>query len=153
MELSDRGISLSLPRGWEGVISTTDPGQGDVAAAGTATTVVHVANFALPAERGDFGSNAVELMGRGAVLIVLFEHDPASVGTALFAAQGIPHPLSADDFDPNQLQRPLPNQSGAQYFFTQAGRAFCLYVVIGRHSSRNLLVGVANDVLATLTIA
>lgn len=151
MELSDRGVTVTLPRGWEGVITATDPGDGELGAAASPTTLMHVANFPLPPERGDFGSNAVEIMGRGAVLVVLFEHDQGSVGTPLFASQGIPTP-APDDFDPTQLQRPLPNQSGAQYFFTEAGRAFCLYVVIGRHSRRSLLVGVANDVVSTLVI-
>ncbi len=151
MELSDRGVTVTLPRGWEGVITATDPGEGELATAASPTTLMHVANFPLPVERGDFGSNAVEIMGRGAVLLVLFEHDRGSVGTPLFASKGIPTP-SPDDFDPNQLQRPLPDQSGAQYFFTEAGRAFCLYVVLGRHRRRRLLVGVANEVLATLVI-
>ena len=36
--------------------------------------VLHAASFALPAERGDYGSGAVEVMGGSDVLVCLLEH-------------------------------------------------------------------------------
>ena len=155
-ELAGAGVQVTLPRGWEGEIfnrapeptrslsTTLDNGE-------TARNVIHLANFALPNERGDFGSGAVELMNSGAVLVVLFEHGPESVDMPLFAQSGIPR-LSADDFDPQQMQRTLSGQSGRQVFFNVAGRAFCLYVVLGSHRQRSALVQVVNEVLANLVI-
>lgn len=157
--LSSAGVVLQLPSGWEGEIFNRAPDEvranrsfgtaeddGEVA-----RNVVHVANFALPAERGDFGSGAVELMNSGAILVVLFEHGPESVDTPLFARSGVPV-LTPDEFHPQQMQRTLSGQSGRQIFFNEAGRAFCLYVVLGSHRQRNVLVPLVNEVLATLDI-
>lgn len=158
-QLSALGVAVELPTGWEGEIFNRAPDAtsanrslGVAADDGeVARNVVHVANFALPAERGDFGSGAVELMNSGAVLVILFEHGPESVDTPLFARSGIPE-LTADEFHPQQMQRTLNGQSGRQIFFNEAGRAFCLYVVLGSHRQRNILVPVVNEVLASLDI-
>lgn len=158
-ELRGEGVGIDLPTGWEGEIFNRAPeairanrSLGFAPEAGeVARNVVHVANFALPAERGDFGSGAVELMNSGAVLVVLFEHGPESVGTTLFAHEGVPT-LSPDDFHPQQMQRTLSGQSGRQMFFTAGGRAFCLYVVLGSHRQREILVPVVNEVLRTVDI-
>lgn len=45
-----------------------------------------------------------------------------------------------------------PIQSGVQRFFTQAGRAFSLFVVVGEHAARSRLLDQANAVLATLRV-
>lgn len=155
--LTADGVSVGLPSGWEGEIFNRAPlvggrslnspsGDGEVA-----RNVVHLANFALPAERGDFGSGAVELMNSGAILVILFEHGPESVDTPLFARSGVPQ-LTPSEFDPQQMQRTLSGQSGRQIFFNEAGRAFCLYVVLGGHRQREVLVPIVNDVLASLVI-
>ena len=68
--------------------------------------VVHLANFGLPEERGDFGSGAVELMGDRDVLIVLFEYEPEAAATALFKIRGHPCDRSPTNaFDPTMLRR------------------------------------------------
>jgi hypothetical protein len=85
------------------------------------------------------------------LLVVLFEYGPESVGSALFSAQGVPV-VSAGDFDPNAMQRPLPGQSGAQYFFSVGGRAFCLYVALGSHLFRHELAPMVNEILGLLRI-
>jgi hypothetical protein len=56
------------------------------------------------------------------------------------------------DFSPAQLQRTIPGQSGTQYFFSEGGRAFCLYVVLGSHARRAHLVRKVRDVLDTLDL-
>ena len=45
----------------------------------------------------------------------------------LFASTGPPWPVAPDAFGPNRLQRPLPGQAGAQWFFTAqpAGPSAC----------------------------
>jgi hypothetical protein len=44
----------------------------------------------------------------------------------------------------------VPGQSGAQWFFTEAGRPFSLYVVMGSHARRarrlSEVIGVLNGV-------
>ena len=156
--LSSSGVTVGLPTGWEGEIFNRAPEAGaqrglrtEIGNGEVARNVIHLANFALPAERGDFGSGAVELMNSGAVLVILFEHGPESADTPLFARRGVPQ-LSPDEFDPQQMQRTLSGQSGRQIFFNEAGRAFCLYVVLGAHRQRGLLVPMVNEVLASLEI-
>jgi hypothetical protein len=142
-----------VPRGWDAEIYSRGREIGTQAAGGGGSSrpVVHVGTFPLPAARGDFGSGAVEIMNQDDVLVVLFEYGPESVGSPLFARSGVPR-VAAGDFGPNNMQRPIAGQSGAQYFFNQSGRAFCLYVVLGAHSRRNELVPEVNQVLAGLTI-
>jgi hypothetical protein len=154
------GIDVGLPAGWDGRISVRADGAPEVAftASGThvatlrSRPVAHLANFGLPAERGDFGSGAVELMGDEDVFVVLFEYGPDSTATALFRAQGLPHALTARDFDPATLRRGIAGQSAHQAFFQESGRAFCLYVVLGAHARRARLVPMVNRVLATVRI-
>ena len=104
--------------------------------------MLHAGNFALPERRGDFGGGAVERMGPTNVLVVLFEYDQASARTPLFARIDRPQPVPSD-FAPNQLQRIIPGQSGAQYFYSEAGRAFCLYVVLGSHDGEDFAAHLA----------
>lgn len=139
--LDEAGIRVDVGPGWEGQIRRRAPGHPMV---GQATrvppppvggAVVHLANFALPRETGDFGGGAVERMGATHILVNLVEYDDASRGTALFAAVGVPV-LTPRDFDPATMQRTLEGQSGAQRFFTVGDRPFCLYVVLGSHLRR-----------------
>ena len=62
--------------------------------------VAHFATFPLPEDVGDFGGGAVTLMRPDDIFVVLFEYGPESLGTALFARQGMPRSLSTDDFRP-----------------------------------------------------
>lgn len=167
--ISAFGISTVLPTGWEGRISqrraptaataSTPEARAAARAAGSTgwsgerpNPVAHFANFALPANRGDFGSGVVNSMTRDDVFVVLFEYGPESVGKPLFAGRGLPRRLRADQFHPKALQQVLPGQSGHQTFFTESGRAFCLYVVLGSHANGRALVGKANQVLAATKI-
>lgn len=148
--LDRAGIGVELPIGWEGSISGGDFRL--LADGARQPTVLHLGSFPLPVERGSFGSGAVEVMSTRDIFIALFEYGPDSVGTALFAAEGIPRTLQARQFDRNALQRALPGQSGLQQFFTHRGRAFCLYVVLGSHIDRADLVHQVNAVLDSLDI-
>ncbi|MGN6608060.1 MAG: hypothetical protein ACTHMS_13740 [Jatrophihabitans sp.] len=155
------GLRADLPARWEARLylrqtpTATAADARAAAAHGTARTaahpaavgwhgdvpnpVLHLANFALPPGRGDFGTGAVERMGVPHVFVSLFEYDRAEAGRPLFADRGLPRPR-ARDFGPNQLQRILPGQAGVQRFFTEHDRAFCLYVVLGsqRHVHERL---------------
>ena len=178
MNLSGHGIRAALPTGWEGAIvrqpgvdvaaarfhtqglGDGGPGGGATAAAASSGAsevlhsrpVVHLANFALPSDRGDFGSGAVETMGANDVFLSLVEYGPENVGTALFADPGPPRRLDPAEFHPRALQRTLPRQAGYQAFFTAGHRPFCLYVVLGEMRNAVALVGAANAVLDGLEI-
>lgn len=164
--LSGYGISVTVPDGWDGRIRVRpaeEPASGS-SGIGTAATareggsgamypVLHVANFALPAELGDYGGGATEAMGSAHVLVNMAEFGPSSVGTALYPRVDSVPTLRIADFDPQRMQRTLPGQSGAQRFFTVTERAFGLYVVLGSHRRRVGLADVVNRVLRTVTVS
>lgn len=165
MRLSAFGISTDLPPGWEGRITRrTQPAPASRAstaltpsargAPGEQTSpVVHLANFALPEGRGDFGSGAVDVMGGTDVFVCLFEYGPESLGQPLFARRGMPRELAPRLFSTTSLQRTIAGQSGYQVFFTEAQRPFCLYVVLGSHRASSRLVPHANNALRATRIA
>jgi hypothetical protein len=146
--LAGEGIEVDLPPGWEGSIGRStelpDGAQRNV--------VAHFASFPLPPRRGDFGGGAVDLMDAGDALVVLFDYGSSGVGSALFASEGVPS-VAASDFDRDLLQKSIPGQSGVQRFFTAAGRALCLYVVVGSHIDRAEAMPAVNQVLASLRIS
>jgi hypothetical protein len=160
-ELVAHGIGVTLPSGWEGRLFRR-PGAGEISTSEadgppapegeTTHAVLHVSTIALPLGIGDFASGAVDRLGADDALIVLFEYDPASAGEPLFRASGIPEHLAPDDFSPGVLQRAIRGQAGAQLFFNDSGRAFCLYVVLGSFANRRRLVPAVNQVLGTLTV-
>ena len=153
MRLSRFDLSVSLPAGWEGRIhGLSERDQALMRIPGRDRAVLHLANFALPPDPGDFGGHAVHEMVDDDAFISLMEHGPASVGTALFAETGLPRNLRAVDFHPRALQRTLQGQGGFQRFFTEAGRAFCLYVVVGDFRRSTRVVGQINRALAAITI-
>ena len=148
--LTRSGVSVDVPLGWEGDIS--GGGFQLLADGAREPTVVHVSSFPLPAERGSFGAGAVELMSTRDVFMALFEYGPESVGTPLFASQGVPRHVVPSDFDRDVLQFGVAGQTGLQHFFTENGRAFCVYIVLGSHIDRADLVPLVNSVLESLVI-
>ena len=155
--LTQQGLDVELPRGWDGRITSRGRREGEfrVSAQGAddAGALLHAGTFPLPDGRGDFGGGAVETMRRGDVFVALFEYDRDSAATALFSAQGVPRQLSPTDFDGRSLQRLIPGHLGVQRFFSENGRAFCLYVVIADDGDLPSLVREANKMLASLTIS
>ena len=150
MKVRSRGIELDLPPGWEAEV---DGGAGEGTGAPSSevrTPRTHIANFPMPPVRGDFGSGAVEQMIDGDVLLCLLEEAGDAVGSRLHGRAGLPR-VSAGDFSPQAMQRPLRGQSGAQKFFHADERAFVLYVVLGSHLSRTSRIDVINEVLAGIT--
>jgi hypothetical protein len=160
-ELNAHGVAVEVPGGWDGRISRR-PAHGEVSASSadgppaepgfSTRSVTHVASLPLPANTADFGSNVVEDLGPDDALVVLLEYDPESAGMPLFAAQGVPRVLDPELFNPNTLQRALPNQAGLQLFFSEQGRALCLYVVLGAYARRHEIVPRVNAVLETIRI-
>jgi len=157
--LDQSGISVALPTGWEGRIYRRPAAAAAAAATGgppvrgeRTNTVMHVANFPLSPDIGDYGGGAVEIMSSRDLLVVLCEFGPSSVGQPLFAAQGVPL-FTPDDFGTQSMQRVIEGQGGAQRFFTEAGRPFCLYVVLGSYARRVRTVPLINELVGAITIA
>ena len=84
--------------------------------------------------------------------VVLLEYDPSSVGTALFARVGMPRAIDPDSLSPSVVQRQIAGHAGTQLFFSDHGRAFCLYVVVGAYRNRGRLVPKVNALLSGVTI-
>jgi len=131
MRLEHHGVAVDLPAGWEARARTQPPSEPG----GRGTLLLHAATVPLPAQRGDFGSGVVELLAPDDAFVALFEYDARDAAKALFTAQGVPVPRPSD-FSPAVLQRTQLGHSGAQFFFTAAGRPFCLHAVLGSHSRR-----------------
>jgi hypothetical protein len=148
MRLAAHQLTVGVHPGWEARIYKRRPEQtGD-----RTHPVIHLANFPLPEERGDFGTEVTDRMSGGDVFVVLFEYGPESAGAALFANDGVPR-LQARHFSPARLQRTLPGQVGAQLFFTESGRPFCLYAVVADRRRLRDAVPAVNAALDTLEIA
>lgn len=151
-EISGYGISVSVPADWDAQIYlTTSPTDNPE---GISSPTMHAASFPLPPDDlSSYGSTLVADMTENDVFMAMVEYAGADATGVLFTANDhLPQFLTTDAFSPWILQRSLPGQGGAQYFFTESGRAFCLYVVLGSFSNAVPLVAEVNDVLPTITI-
>lgn len=115
--------------------------------------IVHLCTTAMPEDRGDYGSGAVDELTGQDVFISLVEFDAADAGKGLFSTQGRPPTIDPSAFSSQALQRVQNNQSGAQFWFTEEGRPFCLYVVLGSHANRVALARKATELVQSLQIA
>ncbi len=165
MRLAGHGLVVDLPSRWEGTIGRRPADAGaSAAAAGALRTVApalpqeqllpvaHLATFALPLDRGDFGSGAVDLMGAGDVFLAVVEYGPECVGTPLFASRPRLPRFEVPQFGPARLQRVQKGQAGAQAFCTVGGRAFCVYAVVGASGRAAALAAEVNGVLAATEV-
>jgi hypothetical protein len=160
--ISAHGISIAVPRGWDARIEQRrdDPIlappslrlEGErIARSGTPNPVAHLANYPLPARRGDYGSGAVETMSSRGVFLALVEFDVEAATTAAFARSGLPK-VRLSDVHADAQQRLVQGHCGAQWFFNTNGRAFSLFVVLGSWVMRRTLVDTVNRVIPTITI-
>jgi len=160
-QLSAFGLTVEVPPAWEARIFVR-PEDGEVATAayegkpappGERTyPLLQLSTVSMPTDVGDYGSGVVERLGPTGLFLVVKEFAPSSVGTKLFARAGMPLPLDPAQFSADSLQRTLPGQAGVQVFFTEGGRALCLYIVIGSIARRQELVALASATLATLAV-
>lgn len=131
MRLVAAGLTLDLPPGWEARIRRQTPSQpgrpGNV--------LLHASTVPLPESRGDFGSGVVELLGPDDAFVAILEYDRRDAEAVLFAGSRVPVPKPSD-FSPAVLQRTRAGNTGGQWFFSRAGRAFCLHAVLGSHARR-----------------
>lgn len=159
MHVEAHGFSVDLPAPWEGAVRTgavSDATRERAAFQGLQVQtppVLHLASVPLPADRGDFGSGAVDLLGERDAFIAVVEYGAESLGTALFETGPLPRRLDHRVFQPNGLQRAIAGQSGYQHFCTENGRALCLYVVLGAHHAARALTRTVNDILPRVQVA
>ena len=146
-KLTRSGLEIELPDGWDGRIYRRQAEPEAVT-----RRALHAANFALPANLGDYAVGAIERMQTGDVLVVLLEFDPDSAGQGLFGNEGLPQVLGPGDFSPTAMPRAIPGRTAAQWFFSDGDRAFCLYVVLGSHRERADVLPLVNAVVRTLKI-
>lgn len=154
--ISAHGLSVTVPRGWHGVIykrQQDGPRIRDrVGATGTTNAVLHFANFPVPPESGDYGTQAHAQMGTGGVVLSLLEFDFEASQTAMFADRGVPRAVNSNGFDPSVMPQPVPPKTGFQWFGHESGRAFTMLAVLGSHRLRHLLARELNNPLSTLRI-
>jgi hypothetical protein len=142
-----QGIRAELPGGFEGRIF-----RRPAAAGAMSYPVAQFSTFPLPGEIADFGGGVTAAMQPSDIFAVLFEYGPESIGTPLFARSGPPSALTPDDFRPYVLRRGVGGQSGTQWFFTEQGRPFTFYAVLGSHALRASLVPRVNALLRQITV-
>lgn len=154
------GLTATAPRGWTVAVTRRPgalpprPGLMGLAAeplVDVSRPVLHACTRPLPADRGDFGTGAVDLLGPDDVFVAVVDYGAEVADTGLFERQGMPK-LAPSQFAPNRLQRPLPGMSAAQHFFSSGGRAFCLFVVLGSHARRMASVPRAAELVRTVHI-
>lgn len=142
--ISAFGISATVPDHWEARIFRHEGGE----------PTLHAATFPLPPSDGEFGSRATQRMPAGGLFLSLTEYrtgEGIEVTGGLF---GNPPPRTLADahFSSRALLQARVGQRGLQRFFSDSGRAFCLYVVVeGAAVPRERLEAVARF-LRTLQI-
>ncbi|HEX7096987.1 MAG TPA: hypothetical protein VF183_13960 [Acidimicrobiales bacterium] len=160
-QLRGHGIGVEVPRGWDAAVYRR---HGDTLAPQSSMSsgaprqlfyppILHLATFPLPPDRGDFGGGALDRMRPHDLFVSLLEFGNDAEGAPLFAHDGVPWPLHPDDFGPEMMRVPRPGQSGCQRFFRVGHRAFTLYVVIGSHALRGVLVPRVNTALAGIDLS
>jgi hypothetical protein len=161
------GLRATASQGWQ-VSVTRRPGAKPAAPSGVVIrgaaphgteapeadvtrAVLHACTRPMPADRGDFGSNVVDLLGPDDIFVALVDYGTEVADQGLFENQGMPR-LAPSQFGPNRLQRPLPGMSASQHFFSSGGRAFCLFTVVGSHARRMASVPRAAALVASIRI-
>ncbi len=145
--IASAGLSIAPPTGWEASIYRRAAASGE-----RTDPIVHAATVPLVAGRADYGGGVVETLGPDDVFVSFLEFGPDAAKSPLFGQLSAVPGLTPDVYRPRQLQRTIPGQAGVQRFFTVAGRAFCLYSVIGSMARRVTLTARANQLIGTFQV-
>jgi hypothetical protein len=145
VRLEGHGLALEVARGWEARLWTPR-----VPAPAVNRPVVHLTNAPMQRTDDTYAVDRAASLRRGGVMAVLAEMDPAGAGRGLYADDGPPSVATAD-LDTRALQEAAPGRSGAQRFFSIAGRAFVLYVMAREGPGLPRALRELSESLATLT--
>jgi hypothetical protein len=146
--VSGYGISLSAPAGWDSIIY-----QRDAANEGSTLPVLQASTMSLGSlPLSDFGTDVYPLLGDTDIFFALIEYAYDPNATVFTTATSIPS-FATTDFSPTAFPRLSPPKVACQAFFSTAGRAFCLYVVLGNPQNADSLVSELNSLMSTLVIA
>ena len=123
MRTRGHGLSVDVPEGWEArIVSRAD-----------SAPYLHLGSFALHHDSGQFGAGVTGRMAPDTVFAALVEYlvdAHVRPDRGLFAADRWRSRLRLAEFGRSQLQVTRPGHLGAQRFFTERGRPFCLYTVL-----------------------
>ena len=154
-------IAAQAPAGWHVRVSrrpqvaagARQPSTGRLLdGAGDVTRpILHAASRPLPRGLADFGGELIDVLGPDDAFVALIDHGPEVAGVGLFARQGRPT-IAPSQFAANRLARYVPGRSACQHFFSEAGRAFCLYAVVGDQREAGALTPTANSVTAQIEV-
>src|SRR4051794_6306773 len=147
MATSRYGLSVAAQPGWETRVFRREPQDPQE----VTHPVLHACTRPLPAVRGDFGSGVIDVLGSDDVFVSLIEFGTEVADQGLFAEQGMPA-LRPSQFSVDRLPRSYAGVSAAQHFFSAGGRAFCLFVVLGAHSRRMVLVPRAHQLVRSVRV-
>jgi hypothetical protein len=144
--LDAHGVRIELPAGWSGHLFERDRVVG-----------LHAANYPIALDdTATFGDASTARMGAGSAFVALVEYRPGDglePGHGLYAPRRIALPLDPTGFSTHRLAHPRPGQTGAQQFFTAAGRPFCVYIALaGDRSARRRPLDAVNRALGSLAI-
>jgi hypothetical protein len=145
--LSSHGIAITVPKGWEGRIFVPDLDPPAIN-----LPILHLTDTVLTTERSSYAPELAARAGGTGILVALLEFDNTLADVGLYEPQGLRLPLTRERFHPKALQFPSRVQEGHQWFFSEGGRAFCLYVVLGTGRGVDRRLAEANRALASLDI-
>ncbi len=145
--LKGHGLAIEVPANWEGriFVPALPPPALNL-------PILHLTDTVLPMQRSTYAPELAAQAGSKGALVALVEFEERLADRGLYAPQGLGLPLRRDRFHTRALQVPNPLQEGHQRFFSQGGRAFSLYVVLGTGPGAEWRLRVVNHALATLKV-
>jgi hypothetical protein len=139
--LEASGLTIELPAGWNGQLVNRSP----------LLPTLQAASFQLDPDDEELGPRSRRAMSSGDCFLALVEYLPGSgltAGRVPFHEAGIELPL-----DPSQFSLGAEGRSVMERNFTQAGRAFCLHVVIaGSRLDRRRQLPLLDRILGSLQV-
>jgi hypothetical protein len=140
--LEGNGLRIELPASWHGQLISRSPH----------LPTLQAASFPLEPDDEELGPRSRAAMSAGDCFLALIEYRPGSgvvPGRVPFHAAGLELPLEPGAFSPEVEGRAVMERN-----FTQAGRAFCLHVVVaGSRLDRRRRLPLLDRILGSLRLS